>query len=213
MNQKLQQQLVDYAQILGSSGLSSGRSGNLSTRCQQGFLITPSALDYRKMTSNDIVWVDSNGRPEPGQKWQPSSEWRFHCELYRTRPDINAVVHAHPIHCTALACCQRNIPAFHYMVAIAGGKEIPLADYALFGTEDLCRNITAELRQHNACLLANHGMVAVGTNVEQAFNLALEVETLAQQYCEALKLGGVKILSDQQMDEVINQFKSYGQRS
>ncbi|MEE8056464.1 MAG: class II aldolase/adducin family protein [Pseudomonadales bacterium] len=211
--QQLRQQLIDYALELNSSGLSLGRSGNLSVRSGEGFLITPTGINYQHLDTNDIVWLDNSGAVGAQALRQPSSEWHFHCGLYQSRPDINAIVHAHPDHCTALACTGRHIPAFHYMVAVAGGKEIPIAPYALFGTEALSNHVCNTLTTYQACLLANHGMIAVGTSLPQAFNMASEVETLARQYCETLKLGAVKILSAKQMDEVLKKFAHYGQRT
>jgi L-fuculose-phosphate aldolase len=209
--QTLRQQLRDYALQLNSSGLSVGRSGNLSIRCEDGCLITPSGVDYQRLTAADMVRIDLDGhKAEEGL--DPSSEWHFHCGLYRSRPDVHAVVHAHPAYCTSLACSHQSIPAFHYMVAVAGGKDIPLAPYALFGTPELSEHVIKALHERQACLLANHGMIAVGTDLPAVFNLALEVETLAQQYCEVLKLGEPKLLSDKQMQVVLDKFSSYGQR-
>jgi L-fuculose-phosphate aldolase len=191
--------------------LSVGRSGNLSIRYKDGCLITPSGVDYQQLSAADMVRIDLGGhKVEEGL--DPSSEWHFHCGLYHSRPDVHAVVHAHSTYCTSLACSHHSIPAFHYMVAVAGGKDIPLAPYALFGTEELSEHVTQALLERQACLLANHGMIAVGSDLPAAFNLALEVETLAQQYCEALKLGNANTLSDEQMQDVLDKFESYGQR-
>ncbi|KKK46723.1 hypothetical protein LCGC14_3162400, partial [marine sediment metagenome] len=197
---------------LNHSGLSLGKSGNISVRCDQGLLITPTGMDYSDLSTDDIVLLHNDGSVDPGQQRLPSSEWHFHCGIYQARPDINAVVHAHPNHCTALACTGRDIPAFHYMVAVAGGDNIPIAPYALFGTEQLSDYVATALQQRQACLLANHGMIAIGPDLHSSFNLATEVEGLAQQYCQALALGDVNTLSDQQMNEVIVKFKDYGQR-
>ena len=205
--QILRQQLRDYALQLNSSGLSVGRSGNLSIRYKDGCLITPSGVDYQQLSAADMVRIDLDGHKVEGGL-DPSSEWHFHCGLYRSRPDVHAVVHAHPTYCTSLACSHHSIPAFHYMVAVAGGKDIPLAPYALFGTEELSEHVTQALLERQACLLANHGMIAVGSDLPAAFNLALEVETLAQQYCEALKLGNANTLSDEQMQDVLDKFES-----
>ncbi len=209
---ELRRQLVHYANQLGLQGLSAGKSGNLSTRCAEFVLITPSAVDYKSLQPKDIVAIALDGQPRADQHFQPSSEWRFHCDLYRQRPDISAVVHAHPTACTALACTGRAIPSFHYMVAVAGGKEIPIADYALFGSAELSENIRQAIGEVNACLLANHGMIAIEKSLASAFNLAVEVETLARQYIEALQLGDIRLLSDEQMNAVINRFREYGQR-
>ncbi len=209
----LRQQVIDHALQFASSGLSVGKSGNISVRCAQGFLITPTGMDYSALTPDDIVLLLPDGEPAPDQARQASSEWHFHCGLYQARTDINAIVHAHPTYCTALACSEKNIPAFHYMVAVAGGNDIPLAPYALFGTEELSRHAINALSERQACLLAHHGMIALGNNLNSAFNLAIEIESLAKQYCEVLKLGNAKLLSKQQMDEVIARFANYGQRT
>ncbi len=211
--QNSREQLVRFAQKLNSSGLSAGKSGNISLRYNDSILITPSGLDYSTLSTQHIVRIDQQGKALDSQNEIPSSEWPFHCKLYATRPDIQAIVHAHPVHATALACTGRSIPAFHYMVAIAGGNEIPIAPYALFGSDTLSDNIAATLKHHNACLLANHGIIAIGNNLEKAFNLAMEIENLAEQYCTALQLGNVNILSDEQMNDVLEKFKHYGQRT
>lgn len=212
MTEKTQrQQLRDYALQLNESGLSLGRSGNISIRYKDGCLITPSGVDYQQLHADDMVQIDLAGRRQ-SEGLEASSEWHFHCGLYCSRPDVNAVVHAHPTYCTSLACSHHNIPAFHYMVAVAGGKDIPLAPYALFGTEVLSKHVSKALKERQACLLANHGMIAVGSDLPAAFNLALEVETLAQQYCEVLKLGKPMLLTDTQMQLVLDKFSNYGQR-
>lgn len=209
--QSLRQQLVDTARQLNSSGLSPGKSGNLSLRNGDQVLITPSAVDYAALTTDDIVALSLQGDRIAGDR-PPSSEWPFHCALYRERSDISAVVHAHARHATALACCGRDIPAFHYMVAVAGGKRIPLAPYALFGSEQLSKQVVDTLSGYRACLLANHGLVAVGDSLASAFALAGEVEELAAQYCLSLAIGPVQLLSDAQMDAVVERFKHYGRR-
>ena len=207
------QQLIDYAQRLNSSGLSTGKSGNLSVRCEQGLLITPTGMEYHQLSCEDIVLLDNSGNIASGQQRLPSSEWHFHCDIYQSRPDAQAIVHAHPPHSTALACTGREIPAFHYMVAVAGGDNIPLAPYALFGTSELSHHAVSALQNRQACLLANHGMLAIGKDLSSAFNLAIEVEGLARQYCETLKIGDARILSTAQMKQVLEKFKSYGQRN
>ncbi len=206
------QQLIDYALQLNSSGLSIGKSGNLSLRCGQGLLITPTGMAYDELEPADIVLMDLHGKVAAEEQRQPSSEWHFHCGIYQARPEAQAIVHAHPTYCTALACSGKAIPAFHYMVAVAGGTDIPLAPYALFGTEALSSHVVQTLQVRDACLLANHGMIALGQNLDTAFQLAIEVESLAQQYCECLKLGDVQLLSKQQMQAVLEKFGGYGQR-
>jgi L-fuculose-phosphate aldolase len=209
---QIRQELIQYALKLNTSGLSSGKSGNASTRYGDGMLITPSAIEYHELACNDIVYLDLAEEPAVKSNIQPSSEWRFHRDVYLSRKDINAIVHTHSTYCTALACTGRSIPAFHYMVAIAGGKDIPIAPYALFGTEQLSKNVVLCLRLRQACLMANHGMIAIGNSLPNSFKLAAEIEVLAEQYCEALKLGAVNLLNDQQMDEVLDKFVHYGQR-
>ena len=209
----LRKQLIDFSQRLNSSGLSAGMSGNLSTRCDEGLLITPTGLDYKQLTPKDIVLMHADGEVFPQQQRLPSSEWHFHCSIYQARPEINAIVHAHPNYCTALACTGREIPAFHYMVAIAGGDNIPIAPYELFGTEALSVHVINALEKRNACLLANHGMIAISSDIESTFNLALEIEGLAMQYCETLKLGNVNRLTREQMNQVLEKFGDYGQRT
>lgn len=209
---KIRKELIQYALKLNTSGLSVGKSGNVSARCKTGMLITPSAVEYSVLSCNDLIYLDLADEPTAKSNRQPSSEWRFHRDLYLSRKDINAVVHTHSTYCTALACTGRSIPAFHYMVAIAGGKDIPIAPYALFGTEQLSKNVVSSLQFRQACLMANHGMIAIGDSLPDTFKLAAEVEVLAEQYCETLKLGAVNLLDDQQMDEVLDKFVHYGQR-
>lgn len=212
--QQPREDLLTKAKQLGSSGLSQGKSGNISVRIDDTVLITPSGADYSLLTADDMVALPLDYNPERHKLkgMPPSSEWHFHLGLYQARPELKAVVHAHPVYCTALACTGRAIPPFHYMVAIAGGNDIPLAPYALFGTDALSTHVVTALTDRQACLLETHGMIAVGESLDKAFNLAIEVETLAQQYCEALKIGGVKLLSDEQMQQVHDKFKNYGQR-
>lgn len=210
--QDARRQLVEFARALNSSGLSAGKSGNVSVRCGDQVLITPSGIAYQALTADHIVALTVDGQVIGEQAYSPSSEWRFHCDLYRQRADSGAIVHAHPPASTALACTGRSIPAFHYMVAIAGGMEIPIADYALFGSAALSQNILRAIGNLNACLLANHGLIALGASLEQAFNLAIEVEQLAAQYSQALLLGNVNILGEAEMRQVLQKFKTYGQR-
>jgi len=209
---ELRQQIIHYARRLTADGLSPGKSGNLSVRFGHGCLITPSATAYAELTEDDLVLIDGSGNVVRGNR-QPSSEWHFHSNIYQNRTDVQAVVHTHSTYCTALACANEKIPAFHYMVAIAGGKDIPLVAYALFGSEQLSNNVVAGLVHRKACLLANHGLVVVESDLEKAFNLTAEVECLAKQYCEVLKIGKPHILSDAEMELVIDKFSHYGQRT
>jgi len=208
---QLRREVIEIARQLTGKGLSVGKSGNISTRFGDGCLITPSALAYEQLRAEDIVQLDREGNILKGEQL-PSSEYYFHRDIYKKRKDVNGIVHMHSTYCTALACAHKNIPAFHYMVAIAGGKDIPLVPYALFGTETLSQHVIEGLKNRNACLLANHGAVVVGGDLSNTLNLAEEVENLAKQYCELLKIGQPNILSDNEMDEVLEKFRHYGKR-
>jgi L-fuculose-phosphate aldolase len=192
---------------LARAGLNSGRSGNVSARFGAGMLITPSGSGAEAEPA-ELVSVDMDGQAR-GER-APSSEWRFHRDIYRAHPDAHAVVHAHPPHATALACLRRGLPAFHYMVASAGGRDIRCADYATFGGEALSHNILAALQGRRACLMANHGLVAFGASLPAAFDLAVEVESLARQYLLACGAGEPVLLDDAEMDRVLEKFASYG---
>lgn len=198
------------AMEMSRRGLSPGRSGNVSARTAEGMLITPSGLAYDTLRPGDMVPVRDDGNVSSG-RLKPSSEWQLHLEAYRARPDIGAIVHSHSMHAVVLACAHRPIPAFHYMVAVAGGDDIPLVPYATFGTEELARLAANGLRHRNACLLANHGQIAVAGTPAEALELAAEVETLAEQFCKVLAIGEPKILSTDEMAEVLRRFKRYGQ--
>ena len=208
---ELRQQIVDYARRFSLEKLTAGKSGNISIRFGNACLITPSAVEYESLSIDDIVLIDFAGQLIRGHH-QPSSEWHFHCGIYKSRSDVESVVHTHSTYCTALACAHEKIPAFHYMVAIAGGNDIPLVPYQLFGTEELSSAVIDGLNQRNACLLANHGLVTVGSNLKNSFNLAMEVEQLAEQYCTVKKIGKAQLLSEDEMELVIEKFKHYGER-
>ena len=212
-DQMLRQQLVNVARRMNSTGLNQGTSGNLSARIEGGILVTPSSLPYEQMEADDLVALDLNGQPLREQQRRPSSEWRLHADVLNGRSEAMAVVHCHPIHATALACHDRGIPAFHYMVAVAGGDEIRCAPYATFGTKELSDNVVKALGPRNACLLARHGMVTLGRDLESALRVAVEVETLARMYLQALQVGEPPVLSDEQMQAVHAQFRGlhYGQ--
>ena len=196
-------QLLAAAQRLSALGLNQGTAGNLSLRLGDGLLITPSSLPCERMAVDDLVELDANGRARqaaPGRR--PSSEWRLHADLLRNRPEVGAVVHCHSIRATALACHGRGIPPFHYMVVQAGGADIRCAPYATFGGQELSDHALEALRARRACLLAHHGQVTLGRDLEQALQLALEVETLAQMYLEALRLGEPPLLEAAEMARV-----------
>lgn len=204
--------VIETAREMSRMGLSPGRSGNVSRRWQSGMLVTPSGMAYDALVPKDIVFVDAGGSVPPGQR-KPSSEWRFHLAAYNARAEIGAVVHTHSLHATVLACAHRPIPAFHYMVAAAGGKDIPLVPYATFGTEELSDHVAAGLAHRNACLMANHGQIAVGATLQSALELAAEVEVLAEQYYKVLTLGKPVILPDAEMALMLEKFQTYGQKA
>ena len=212
-DQALRHQVVTVARRMNGTGLNQGTSGNLSVRIQGGLLVTPSSLPYEQMDAADLVALDLSGQPLLEKQRRPSSEWRLHADVLRGRPEAMAVLHCHPIHATALACHDRGIPAFHYMVAVAGGDEIRCAPYATFGTKELSDNVVNALGQRTACLLARHGMVTLGKDLESALRVAVEVETLARMYLQALQVGEPPLLSAEQMQAVHAQFRGlhYGQ--
>ena len=208
MMKMLRQQLIDAAIEMNDSGLNQGSSGNLSVRCEGGFLITPSGMDYTGLSTDDIVLMDMDGISKGLRK--PSSEWRFHAALYQHHPDAGAVLHAHPVSCSALACLGQGIPAFHYMVAIAGGRNIRCADYATFGTPELSENVIRALSNRKACLMAHHGLTCYEKNLPRALALAVEVEHLATVYGRILAIGEADILPDEEMERVLKKFANYG---
>ena len=202
------EQVIKYALLLNSENLSVLRSGNISIRYKHGFLITPSGVKYSSLKSEDIVYVSLDGKYDGG-KLKPSSEWRFHKDIYKNKGDANAIVHAHSTHATAVSTHGKSIPAFHYMVALAGGNDIKCAKYATFGTEELSKNIIKALENRKACLMSNHGQVAYEKSLDKAFELAQEIENICQQYINALKLGKPKILSYNEMSKILGQIINY----
>ena len=208
MTSALRQQLIDTAIAMNASGLNQGTSGNLSARCKDGFLITPSGMDYAGLCPDDIVWMDFAGASRGKRK--PSSEWRFHAAIYQHRSEANAILHAHPTSCATLACLGKGIPAFHYMVAVAGGKDIRCADYATFGTPELSEHVLKALEGRKACLMAHHGLTCFEKDLSRALALAIEVEHLATVYSHVLAIGEEDILTDSEMATVLKKFSSYG---
>lgn len=206
----VRKQLIATALKMNSCGINHGASGNLSVRVEDGFLITPTGMEYDQMTPEDIVLMHLDGSYEGPRI--PSSEWRFHRDLFATRSDVSAVLHAHPVHCTAIACLRRNIPAFHYMVAIAGGSSIRCAPYALFGTEELSRHVLVAMEQRQACLLANHGLLVAAADLQQSLKIAIELESLAAMYLQALSVGEPTLLNKEEMQMVLEKFQTYGQQ-
>jgi L-fuculose-phosphate aldolase len=204
--------VIATAMAMSQRGLSPGRSGNVSARWDTGMLISPSGMPYDEMRPADIVFVDGHGDVAAGS-CKPSSEWRFHLAAYAARPEIAAIVHTHSLHATVLACAHKPIPAFHYMVAVAGGSDIPCVPYATFGTESLSGHVVDGLRHRNACLMANHGAIAVAGTLAGALDLAADVEVLAEQYIKVLLLGPPKLLDAAEMAVVLEKFRGYGQNA
>jgi len=207
----LRRAVIEAARAMSREGLSPGRSGNVSVRCEGGMLITPTGLAYDGLTAEQIVLMRADGGMARGSLL-PSSEWQLHRAIYDAKPEAGAIVHCHSTNATALACTLRPIPAFHYMVAAAGGVDIPLAPYATFGTPGLAQRVAETLRDRRACLLAHHGQIAHGADLAAALDLAREVEILAAQYLKTLQIGGGPILGDADMTEVLEKFRTYGQQ-
>ncbi len=205
---KKRQSIIDACLEMNARGINQGTSGNISLRQGDGLLITPTSMPYDAMTPGDIVEMRLDGSVVGAGR--PSSEWRFHLEILRERPDVDAIVHAHPNYCTTLAIMERSIPPIHYMIAAAGGDSIRCAPYATFGTAELSANAVEALKGRKACLLAHHGMIAVGASLASAMWLAVEVETLARQYVNCLQIGDPPVLSSQEIENVIDRMSGYG---
>jgi L-fuculose-phosphate aldolase len=199
--------IIRTARAMNDRGLNQGTSGNVSGRLDGGMLITPSAVPYDRLDPEMLVVMSLDGAAASGGK--PSTEWRLHAGVYRARPDVRAIVHAHAPYCTTLACLHRPIPAFHYMVAVAGGTDIRCAPYATVGTPALAAHALEALEGRQACLLANHGMLAVGESPDAALAMAVEVEALAGVYWRALQVGDPVILSDAEMADILERFEDY----
>ena len=205
---KLRSELIKYSQMLNTKKISALRSGNVSVRFENGFLITPSGVKYSSLKSKDIVFVSLKGNFDK-KKGIPSSEWKFHQDIYLNKKNAKAIVHAHSTNATAIASHNKSIPAFHYMVAMAGGHDIKCAKYATYGTRELSKNILKALKGRKACLISNHGQIAFEENLPKAFELAEEVENISLQYITSLKLGKPKILSLKEMKKVLSKAKNY----
>jgi len=207
-------QAVLAMQRLDALGLNRGSTGNLSLRCARdgraGMLVTPTGIGADTLHAQDMVWVGDDGAAQGD--WLPSSEWHFHQATYAARADVNAVVHTHSVHATALACLQRELPAFHYMVAVAGGDSVPCTAYHTFGSVALSRAVAQALATRDACLMAHHGLVAAGGTLALAMKVAVEVEALCEIYLKLLPLGEPARLDREQMAEVLAKFRHYGQR-
>ena len=212
MNLDQRNQIIEYSLKLNSTNLSPLRSGNISLRGIEddieGYLITPSGKKYETLKPKDIVFMGLN-EEEKNSTNKPSSEWRFHRDIYVNKQEADAIVHAHSPHATAVSSHGKPIPPFHYMIALAGGDDIKCAEYATFGTEELSKNVIKALENRSACLMSNHGQVAFGKNLDDAFELAQEIENICHQYTIALKLGQPKILSFEEMKKVLDKAKNY----
>ena len=202
--------LLNITNKLLTAGLNHGATGNCSCRDSGGFLITPTGVDSSKLTTDMMVRMNlSDNLSQPESKYQPSSEWQFHQAILEKYPEINAVVHTHSVFASSLSVLGQEIPPFHYMIAVAGGNSVRCAPYAMFGTKELSDNILEAIKDRKACLLSNHGLVAIGKDLNEAFNIAEEVEHLCRLFIEAKKIGDPLLLSDKQMTEVLNRFNSY----
>ncbi|MEM6889330.1 MAG: class II aldolase/adducin family protein [Pseudomonadota bacterium] len=204
----LQQDVIRTCLAINETGLNTGKSGNVSVRNDDGFLISASGVAYEAMQPSDVVQMDLDGGYVGPVL--PSSEWRMHMDIFRARPEAGAIVHTHSAHATAISCLREDVPAFHYMIGITGGASLRCAPYASFGTADLSDVMLKAIEDRNACLLANHGMICFAKTVDAALALAIEVETLCKQYVLARMLGDPVILEASEMEEILMRFKSYG---
>jgi L-fuculose-phosphate aldolase len=202
------QAIIDACRRMNALGINQGTSGNISVRHGDGLLITPTSVPYEKMTPDQIVFMTMDGAHAPTQR--PSSEWRFHLDILRARREAEAVVHAHPTYCTILAIMGRHIPPIHYMIAAAGGDSIRCSPYATYGTVELSQHAVKALEGRFACLLGHHGMIAIGSSLEKALWLAVEVETLARQYHGCLQIGEPPLLSSEEIEQVRRKMSGYG---
>jgi L-fuculose-phosphate aldolase len=201
-------EIIKYSKMLNIKKLSALRSGNISVRFKDGFLITPSGKKYSSLITKDIVFVSLEGKFDK-REGIPSSEWKFHQDIYLNKKEAKAIVHAHSTNATAIASHNKGIPSFHYMIAMAGGYDIKCAKYATYGTRELSKNILKALKDRKACLIGNHGQIAFEENLPKAFELAEEVENISLQYITSLKLGKPKILSKKEMKKVLSKAKNY----
>lgn len=209
---ELATKVLATARAMNASGINRGSAGNVSARCADGFVITPTGMAYEDCAAADMARVGADGTVSAETRRKPSSEWRFHLDIYAARPEAGAVVHTHSPFATALACQEQGIPAFHYMVARFGGADVRCAPYATFGTQELSDFIIGALDQRCACLMAHHGMVVFGRDAAHALALAVELETLCEHYWRVLQLGAPKLLSAAEMTRVLAKFASYGQQ-
>lgn len=215
---RLRAKVIETARAMNARGINVNKSGNVSCRAArsagEGFLITPTGVPYEALEPEDLVFMPLDeplSKARAAGRYLPSSEWEMHARVYLERPDIRAIVHTHSAYATALACQEMPIPAFHYMVASAGGPSIDVAPYRTFGTTELAQVAAEALRERNACLLSHHGVLAAGLDLDKALTLAAEVENLARQYVLVRSLGEPRLLSDDEMKRVLDRFRTYGQ--
>lgn len=206
----LRKKIIATCLRMNSEGINQGTSGNVSARTDEGFLITASGVPYASMKPEHVVEMDLKGGYRGD--YLPSTEWRMHMDIYRARPEAQAIVHTHSTYATALACLRRDIPAFHYMIGVTGGTSLRVSDYAEFGTQALSDAMLEALKGRAACLLANHGQICFGVDLDKAIRLAREIETLCQQYWAACLAGDPVVLTDEQMSSVLRRFKTYGRQ-
>lgn len=207
----LREQIVKVMRQMDHRGLNRGTSGNVSARFGDGLLVTPSGVIPEELTAEAVVFVDADGESAP-DALRPSSEWRMHAGLYARRPDISAVVHCHSRHATILACAGKPIPPLHYMVGVSGRGSVPLAPYQPFGSVELADAVADAMEGGMACLMANHGLITIGRTLGRALAIAEEMEEQAAVYCGTLAIGGPNLLSDDQMADIFQRFRSYGQK-
>ncbi len=209
-DQSLRCAIIRTARQTLAAGLTHGTSGNVSARTPSGFLVTPTGVRYETLQPSDIVELDMNGRVTRGDR-RPSSEWRIHRDIYAARDEAGAVVHVHPPFSTTVSCLRKDLPAVHYMIAAAGGSTVRCAAYATFGTDDLSHAVLEALAGRTACLMANHGLVTLGKDLDTTLTVAVEIEKVAELYWRALAVGEPVILGDDEMARILERFKDYGQ--
>jgi L-fuculose-phosphate aldolase len=207
----LREELAQTLRHMSARGLNRGTSGNAAVRCGSGMLVTPTGIIPELLMPQHMVMIDAAGACAAGSL-RPSSEWRMHFGILARRHDVRALVHCHSRYATILACAGKAIPSLHYMVAVSGGAQVPLAPYYPFGSEELAVAVAEALQGGHACLMANHGQIAASTSLARALAIAEEIEEQAAVYCGTLAIGGPRLLSQQQMDEVLRRFRDYGQK-
>lgn len=207
---EIRKEIIKTCLKMEEVGINQGTSGNISHRFEDGLLITPSGVSYDLLKPSDIVFVPFSSKEDYVGEYPPSSELDFHFDILKAKPEVNCVLHNHSTYATSVSICQEDIPAYHYMVAVAGGYKIPCAPYATFGTKKLSTNAIKALEGYHACLLANHGVITTANTLKKALWIAVEVENLAKQYVLAKQIGKPIILSNEEMDKVLEAFKTYG---